>query len=67
MRICHIHYAKALEDSNPEAAAVLSKIMLNTDQVSAFVYKAVVGKESLADIAREFVDNNPDVIDEWLR
>lgn len=63
----HIHYAKALEDSNPEAAAVLSKIMLNTDQVSAFVYKAVVGKESLADIAREFVDNNPDVIDEWLR
>lgn len=63
----HIHYAKALEESNPEAAAVLSKIKLNTDQVSAFVFKAVVEKASLADIAREFVDNNPGVIDEWLR
>jgi len=63
----HIHYAKALEESNPEAAAVLSKIKLNTDQVSSFVFKAVVEKASLADIAREFVDNNADVVDEWLR
>lgn len=63
----HIHYAKSLEESNPEAAAVLSKIKLTTDQVSSFAFKAVVDKMSLADIAREFVDSNPDVIDEWLR
>ncbi len=63
----HIHFAKALEESQPEAAAVLSKIQLTTDQVSSFVFKVVVEKESLADVAREFVDNNPDVIDAWLR
>ena len=63
----HIHYAKALEESQPEAAAVLSKMSLNTEQVSSFVYKVVVEKQSLADVAREFVDNNPDVIDGWLR
>ncbi len=63
----HIHFAKALEESQPEAAAVLSKITLTTDQVSSFVYKVVVEKQSLADVAREFVDSNPDVIDGWLR
>ena len=63
----HIHYATALEESNPEAAAVLSKMSLTTDQVSSFVFKAVVDKMGLEDIAREFVDNNQAVIDEWLR
>ncbi len=63
----HIHYAKSLEESNPEAAAILSKINLDTDQVSSFAYKAFVEKASQEDIAREFVDNNPDLIDSWLR
>ncbi len=63
----HIHYAKALEDSHPDAAAILGKITLSTDQVSNFAFQATVEKMALADVASQFIDANPDLIDAWLR
>ena len=63
----HIHYAKSLEESQPEAAAVLSRIKLNTEQVSEFVFKITVKKMDHADVARQWVDANAAIVDEWLR
>ncbi len=63
----HIHYAKALEESQPEAAAVLAKVKLNTKQVSDLVTSAQSGGMSLEDVAMQWVAANGDVVDEWLR
>ena len=47
----HVHYAASLEDSHPEAADLLSKIKLTTDQVSHMTFGLVVEKMSAADYA----------------
>ncbi len=63
----HIHYASALEESQPEAAEILSKIQFTTDQVSSMVYSLIVDKMTLPDLGRSWVDANSAAIDEWLR
>ncbi len=63
----HIHYAKSLETDYPEAAALLSKIKLNTAQVSELTFEVTVNKMDPADFARQFVDANADLVDEWLK
>ncbi len=63
----HIHYAKSLEESQPEAAAILSKVNLTTDQVSAMVYAVIVDKVKLEDLAASWVEANAASVDEWLR
>ena len=40
----HVHYAASLEESHPEAAALLSKVVLTTDQVSHMTFGLVVEK-----------------------
>ena len=63
----HIHYAKSLETDYPEAATLLSKVKLNTEQVSELTYEIFVNKMNPADFARRFVDDNADLVDEWLK
>lgn len=63
----HIHYAKSLEESQPEAAAILSKVNLTTDQVSSMVYSVIVDKMTLEDLAASWVEANAASVDEWLR
>jgi glycine betaine/proline transport system substrate-binding protein len=63
----HILYAKTLETDYPEAATLLSKIKLNTQQVSELTYEITVNKMDPADFARRFVDENADLVDEWLK
>ncbi len=63
----HIHYAKSLEESQPEAAAILSKVKLSTDQVSGMVYSVIVDKVKLEDLAAQWVAENADSVDEWMR
>ncbi len=63
----HIHYAKSLEESQPEAAAILSNVNLSTDQVSAMVYAVIVEKMTLEDLAVQWVEENSASVDEWLR
>ena len=63
----HIHYAKSLEESQPEAAEILSNVKLSTDQVSAMVYAIIVEKMTLEDLASQWVEANMASVDEWMR
>jgi glycine betaine/proline transport system substrate-binding protein len=62
----HVTYAKALEDSNPEAARMLSSITLDVDTVSAMTYAIVVDGIDPADFAQRWAADNSARIDEWL-
>ncbi len=63
----HIHYAKALEDTFPEVADMLSKVKLDTDTVSKMTYALVVDKQDPADFARKWVAANAKTVEKWLR
>ena len=62
----HIHYASALNDTNPDAAKMLSKVKLNTDIVSSMTYALVVEQQDPADFATNWVMENSDLVDAWL-
>ena len=51
----------------PEAAAVLSKVKLDTDTVSQMTYALVVEKQDPADFAKNWVANNQDTVEKWLK
>ena len=63
----HVHYAASLEDSHPEAAALLSKVKLSTDDVSTMVHAVVVQKMDLADFAAQWAQENADLVDSWMK
>ena len=63
----HVHYATALEETHPEAADLLSKVALTTDQVSRMTYALVVQKKSAADYAVEWAQENADLVDSWMK
>lgn len=62
----HIHFAKALEESQPEAAALLANVQLDTDTVSAMTYALVVDKQDPAEFAANWVAENADTVNAWL-
>ncbi len=62
----HIHYAASLEESQPEAAKMLSQVKLNTDVVSAMTYALVVEKQDPAEFAKKWLADNADMVDSWL-
>ena len=63
----HIHYAASLEADQPEAAAMLANVSLDTDTVSAMTYALVVDKQDPAEFAAKWVDENADTVDSWLQ
>ena len=63
----HIHYAAALENDQPAVAAMLSKVKLNTDVVSAMTYALVVEKQDAAAFAKKWVAENSSLVDSWLQ
>ena len=63
----HVFYSTALEEAQPEAARMLSNVQLNTDHVSAIVYALSVDGMDPADFARQWVDENTDLVDSWFR
>lgn len=63
----YIHYASALEETNPAAAELLSKVKLNTDIVSAMTYALVVEKQDPAEYAKKWVSENSALVDSWLQ
>ena len=62
----HVFYATALAESQPEAAAMLGKVKLTTDQVNAIVFALSVDGRDPAEFAREWVDANADLVDSWF-
>ncbi len=63
----HIHYATALEESQPEAAKMLSQVALDTDIVSAMTYALVVEKQDPEAYAKQWVADNASTVDSWLK
>ena len=63
----HIHYAASLEKDQPEAAAMLANVSLDTNTVSAMTYALVVDKQDPAEFAAKWVDENADTVDGWLQ
>lgn len=63
----HIHYAASLEDTYPEAASLLSNVQFDTDTISAMSYALVVDQQDPAEFARNWVAENSDQVDSWLK
>ncbi|MEP1518905.1 glycine betaine ABC transporter substrate-binding protein [Ascidiaceihabitans sp.] len=59
----HIHYQATM---NEDAAAILSKVDLTSQQVSAMVYALIVEEQDAAEFARKWVEENADQVDSWL-
>ena len=62
----HVHFAKALEEAQPEAAALLNNVKLDTDTVSQMTYALVVDKQDPLEYARQWVEENADTVTGWL-
>ncbi len=63
----HVHYATSLEESHPDAAALLSNVEFTTDAVSEMTFALVVDKMDAGDFAAQWVSENADVVDAWLK
>ena len=62
----HIYYAKALEQSHPQAAQILSNIKVDAVTVSGWVYEIAKNKVDPAEVAKKWVEENADLVDTWL-
>ncbi len=62
----HIMFATVLEQDFPEVAKFLSSVQFTTDHLSAMTYAVVVDKIDTADYARDWVNNNQNLVDAWL-
>jgi glycine betaine/proline transport system substrate-binding protein len=62
-----IHYATALEEAQPGAAAMLANVELDTATVSQMTYALVVDKMDPAEFATQWVAENGDRVDSWLQ
>ncbi|MEM7361013.1 MAG: glycine betaine ABC transporter substrate-binding protein [Pseudomonadota bacterium] len=63
----HISYATALEDSQPKAAAALSRVSFSTDTLTAMTYSLVVEKLDPALFAAKWVEQNQAIVSKWFQ
>ncbi|MGI9412651.1 MAG: glycine betaine ABC transporter substrate-binding protein [Hyphomicrobiales bacterium] len=63
----HIHFASKLEEAQPEAAALLAKVKLDTDTVSKMTYALVVEKQDPLEFAKKWVAENASTVEGWLK
>lgn len=62
----HIAWASGLKDEFPNVANTLANVQLTTDQLSAMTYALVIEKRDAADYAREWIDQNEDLVLGWF-
>jgi len=62
----HVTYATALEDAHPDAASMLSKVKLTTEQVNGIVFALSVDGKDPEEYARQWVGENSDLVDSWF-
>ena len=62
----HVSYATALEEAQPEAAAMLSKVSLSTDTLTAMTFALAVENQAPADFAAKWVEDNQAIVDGWF-
>ena len=63
----HVHYAASLEQTHPEAAALLNSVKLDTDLVSGMTYALVVEKADPDEYAKQWVQDNAALVDSWMQ
>lgn len=62
----HVSYAVSLEESQPKAAAMLSKVSLSTDTLTAMTYALAVEKQDPAEFAQKWVEHNKAIVQGWF-
>ena len=62
----HLHYAAEVRDKFPEVAAMLDNYKMPPEVLSRAGYALSVEDQDVEEFAREWVDNNEDVVLEWL-
>ncbi|QBF29941.1 amino acid-binding protein [Thalassococcus sp. S3] len=62
----YVSYATALETDQPKAAALLSRVVLSTEDLSRMAYALEVENQDPAAFAKVWVEENADMIDSWL-
>lgn len=63
----HVFYSVALADTQPLAAAMLSNVSFDTEQVNGMVYALTVEGKDPAEFARTWVDANTSLVDAWFK
>ena len=63
----NVSYASTLEASQPKAAAMLNKVSLTTDTVSAMTYALAVEKQEPAAFAKKWIETNADTVNAWFQ
>lgn len=62
----HIHYAKQLEKTHPDAAALLSNVKLDTDAVGAMMFEVDINKRDPLEVVREWAAKNEARVQSWF-
>lgn len=62
----HVFYAKALEEEQPAAAAMLASVRLDTEHVNGIVFALSVDGRDPEEFAREWVAENADLVNSWF-
>ncbi len=62
----HLHFAAALQESNPDVASLLNSFELDTDTVSQMTYALVVDKKDPVEFAKAWVAENEDRVLGWM-
>ena len=63
----HISYATALEQSQPKVAAMLNRVSLSTDTLTAMTYALAVEKQEPAAFAAKWVEQNKTIVEGWFQ
>ena len=63
----HISYATKLENDQPKAAAMLAKVALDANTLSAMTYALAVEKQDPAEFATNWVSENSAMVDSWFQ
>jgi glycine betaine/proline transport system substrate-binding protein len=62
----HIAYAASLADRQPDLTAALEKMSFDPKDVSKWAYEIVVKKRPAADVAKEWIKANPQIVAKWF-
>lgn len=63
----NVSYATSLEADQPKAAAMLAKVSLSTETLSAMTYALAVDKQDPAEFAAKWVEENAQTVDSWFQ
>ncbi len=62
----HVHFAKELETTHPEVAAMLANMALTADEISAMTFALVIDEQEPLAYAEAWVASNEDKVLGWL-